>query len=335
MTQTPEGPVTAATVAITGSSGLIGTALVEALRERGTDVVRLTRGESSGSPDEGAESAGRGRVRSVTWDPTSKHLDASALDGVDAVVNLAGAGIGDRPWTPAYKRTLRDSRIDSTTTICAAIAEQADPPRLVSGSAIGYYGDRGNDVLTEDSGPGEGFLPDLCRDWEAATWQAQQAGASVTQVRTGLVLSREGGAIGRIWLLARLGLLGPLGNGRQFWPWITLHDHVRAILFLLDRPQIEGPVNLVGPHPTPQRDVMAALGKALHRPAVLPTPAIALRTLLGGFSAELLDSRRLLPTVLADHGFTFEHATTAVAMAWVADDGDGDDDDDDDKDVTS
>lgn len=317
MSSAPEGPVTAATVAITGSSGLIGTALVEALRERGTDVVRLTRGAGGSDGDEPAQ-GGRGGVRSITWDPAAHELAEDALDGVDAVVNLAGAGIADRPWTSGYKRTLRDSRVDSTTTLCSVIARQERPPRLLSGSAIGFYGDRGDDVLTEDSGPGEGFLPELCRDWEAATWQAEQAGASVAHLRTGLVLSREGGAIGRIWLLARLGLLGPLGSGRQFWPWITLHDHVRSILFLLDRPQIRGPVNLVGPHPTPQKEVMAALGKALHRPAVLPTPAIALRTMLGGFSAELLDSRRLLPAALAEHGFPFDHATPAAAMAWVA-----------------
>lgn len=325
----PPGPSKVTSVAITGSSGLIGTALVQALLERGTDVVRLTRAESAepadgaGRPDAGSQRATRrGTVRSAQWDPASRQLDPADLEGVDAVVNLAGAGVGDRPWTAGYRRTLRDSRLDSTTTLGTALAELPAAPRLLSGSAIGYYGDRGDDVLTEESGPGEGFLPELCRDWESATWQAEQAGCSVAHLRTGLVLSRQGGALGRIWWLGRLGLLGPLGSGQQFWPWITLHDHVRALLFLLDRPQIRGAVNLVGPHPTPQRDVMSALGKALHRPAVLPTPAIALRTMLGGFSSELLDSRRLLPAVLSDHGFFFEHASTAVAMAWVAE-GDG------------
>ncbi|MGL5851103.1 MAG: epimerase, partial [Phycicoccus sp.] len=206
-------------VAVTGSSGLIGSALVAALRERDDQVLRLVRRAPAG-PDE------------VRWDPASGALDPGVLDGVDAVVSLAGVGVGDRRWSPSYKRAILASRVDSTETLAAAVAATGRPLRMVCGSAVGFYGDRGEERLTEASPAGDGFLVDVVRAWEASAAPAVDAGAPVAFARTGLVMSPEGGAFGRLLRLARLGLAGPLGNGRQFWPWITLADEVRALLHL-------------------------------------------------------------------------------------------------------
>lgn len=321
-TPTPQEPGSR-TVAITGSSGMVGTALTDALITRGDRVLRLVRREPTPA-DELPEP-----ISEVQWAPGESDLDPAALDGVDTVVNLAGAGIGDKRWTDDYKALIRQSRIDSTTTISAAIAnlgaanERASdtvagqPPRLISGSAVGYYGDRGSEILTEHSGQGDGFLADVCRDWENATWPASEAGCSVALLRTGIVFSPDGGAMARLLPLAKLGLAGPLGSGRQYWPWITLHDHVRAILHLIDRPEITGPVNLSVPQADPQREVTSALGRALHRPAVLPAPGFALRIALGEFSADLLASQRMAPQVLIDTGFSFDHADLHTALTWV------------------
>ncbi|CAN5366081.1 TIGR01777 family oxidoreductase [soil metagenome] len=301
------------TVAITGSSGMIGSALSTALRDRGDFVVHVVRREpqAEGLPD---------GVREVRWDPDQQDFDADILEGVDAVVHLAGAGIGDHRWTSSYKETIRASRVDGTEAVAAAVASRPHV-RLVSGSAIGYYGNRGADVLTEESGLGEGFLAQVCRDWEAATWRARQAGASVALARTGIVLSPSGGAMGRMLPLAKFGLAGPLGSGKQFWAWITLHDHVRAMLFLVDYPDIAGPVNLTAPTPDAQVDVVKALGEELGRPAVLPAPTIALRVALGEMAGDILGSQRALPTVLTEAGFTWDHAELDTAMAWLTDQG--------------
>jgi uncharacterized protein (TIGR01777 family) len=291
-------------IAVTGSSGLIGTALVAALRERGDEVVRLVR-----RPPRSAEE--------VPWDPASRTLDPRVLDDVDGVVNLAGAGVGERRWSPAYKHEILASRVDSTTAVATAVAEADHPVRLVSGSAVGYYGDRGDEELTEPSPPGNDFLADVVLAWEAAVNPAVDAGASVAVVRTGIVLAREGGAMKPLLRLARLGLAGPLGSGRQFMPWITLPDEVGALLFLLDHPEVAGPVNLSAPEPARQRDISAALGAALHRPAVLPAPALALRLVLGEFASGILGGQRITGDVLRDSGYAFVHGDLEAAVRWL------------------
>lgn len=294
-------------IAITGSSGLIGTALTSALEERGDEVVKLVR--------RGATTANE-----ITWHPARGELDHTALHGVSAVVNLAGAGIGDKRWTAAYKRTLVDSRVDSTSTIVDALTRLGEPVRLVNGSAMGYYGDRGEETVDEESTPGSGFLVDLVTAWEAATAPAAAAGLRVAIARTGLVLSPGGGLMDRVLPLAKLGLGGPLGNGRQWWSWITLQDEVRALLHLIDHPEITGPVNLAVPAESAvrQRDAMHSLGHVLHRPSFAPAPAPALRIVLGELAGDALASTRMAPTVLQRSGFEWTYTDINHAMRYVA-----------------
>jgi uncharacterized protein (TIGR01777 family) len=291
-------------VAISGASGLIGSALSAFLRARGDDVVHLVRRRPS--PGE------------IGWDPTSRTLDPSDLSGLTAVVHLAGAGVGDHRWTPAYKHEILSSRVNGTATIATALADLGEAIALVSGSAIGVYGDRGERILTEDSAAGQGFLADVVRAWEAAASPAQKAGLRVVLARTGLVLSPHGGAMERVLPLARLGLAGPLGTGRQYWSWITLHDEVRALAHLIDQ-DLAGPVNLVSPQPLRQAEVMKALGTVLGRPALLPAPALALKVILGEFASDVLASDRILPSVLTASGFVFDHDTIERAMRWLVD----------------
>jgi uncharacterized protein (TIGR01777 family) len=286
-------------IAITGSSGMVGTALTAHLRARGDDVVRLVR-RAPQAPDE------------VAWDPPSRRLDPGVLAGVDAVVHLAGAGPSDHRWTPAYQRELLTSRVDGTTTVANALAALGAPVRLVSQSAIGWYGDRGEEVLSEDSGPGAGFVPEMVRAWEASAEPAREAGLSVAHPRTGLVMAANGGALERMTELARLGINGPLGSGRQWWSWVSLHDAVAALAHLVDHPEVTGPVNVVAPEPVRQREVARALGHALHRPAVLPAPAFGVRWVLGGFADEVLTSKRVSPSLLITSGFT--HRDTDLAQ---------------------
>jgi uncharacterized protein len=292
-------------VAITGASGLIGTALSAFLSERGDEVVHLVRRQPQTSHE-------------IGWDPASRTLDPGDLSGLSAVVHLAGAGVGDHRWTPAYKKEILASRVDGTATIATALAELGEPIALVSGSAIGAYGDRGEEVLTEESEMGQGFLADVVRAWEAATTPARDAGLRVVHARTGLVLAPGGGAMKRVLPLARLGLAGPLGTGRQYWSWITLHDEVRALAHLLDQ-DLLGPVNLVSTAPLRQAEIMKALGAQLGRPAVLPAPALALRVALGEFAGDVLASARILPSVLTASGFVFDHDTIESAMGWLVD----------------
>ncbi|HSP61169.1 MAG TPA: TIGR01777 family oxidoreductase, partial [Ornithinimicrobium sp.] len=306
------------TVAVTGASGLIGSALSQTLLGRGDQVVHLVRRAPRASGHPGLP----GGVAERAWQPGAD-LPAEVLDGVDAVVHLAGAGIGDKRWTASRKKLLVDSRVAGTGTIARAVAArpEGERPRLLSASAVGYYGDRDDDVLTESSDQGEGFLAGLCHDWEAGTWAAEQAGAPVAHLRTGIVLTRRSGALAKLMPLARLGLAGPLGGGDQFWSWITLHDHVRAMVFLLDHPTVTGPVNLTGPHPDTQADVVRALGQQLGRPAVVPVPSFAMHLVLGELAGEILYSQRALPTVLTGAGFAWHHPDLTSAMAWVGSEG--------------
>jgi uncharacterized protein (TIGR01777 family) len=291
-------------IAITGSTGLIGKALVRALRDEGLTVIRLVRRPASAEDE-------------VRWDPFGG-VDSGALEGVDGVVHLAGAGIGDHRWTEAYKREVRDSRVEGTRTLSRALARLSRRPAvLVAGSAVGYYGDTGDHAVDESAPEGEGFLPALCRDWEAAAQPAVDAGIRVVHPRSGVVLSREGGLLGKALPLFRLGLGGRLGSGRQWMSWISLTDQVAALRFLL-HDGLQGPVNLTAPEPVTNAAFTGAVGRALHRPARFIVPAPALRLALGGFADEgALISQRVLPDRLSKAGFTFRHPDIDTALAAV------------------
>lgn len=296
-------------IAVTGSTGLIGSALVPHLRSVGHDVVRLVR-RAPAAADE------------VRWDPRAGTVDLAGLAGVDGVVHLAGAGVGDHRWTDAYKREIRDSRVDGTRTIASAMASLDPRPRvLVSGSAIGWYGDTGDRAVDETAPAGQGFLADVVRDWEAAARPAAEAGIRVVHPRTGLVVSASGGAWQRMFPLFRLGLGGRLGSGRQYWSWISLRDEVCALQFLLEQDHLSGPVNLTGPAPVTNAQATSVTAAVLGRPALLPAPAFALTLVLGEFSSEVLGSARVIPQVLEQSGFVFQDSTlesavrTALAVA--------------------
>lgn len=289
-------------IAVTGASGLIGSALVPHLRARGDDVLRLVR-RTAVAPDE------------VQWDPVAGSVDLDALAGVDAVVHLAGAGVGDRRWTDDYKRTILDSRVDGTRTIVDAMTRLDPRPRaLVAGSAIGWYGDTGDRAVDESAPAGTGFLADVVRAWEAAADPAREAGIRVTHARTGLVVSSEGGAWQRLFPIFKAGLGGKLGSGRQYWSWISLRDEVAALTFLLDNEEIAGPVNLTGPQPVTNAEVTEVMGRVLRRPTVFTVPSFALKSVLGEFSSEVLGSTRVLPSVLTDAGFSWQDSTVESAI---------------------
>ncbi len=291
------------TVAITGASGLIGRALVQSLTADRWKVLRLVR-----RPPQSADE--------IRWNPGSD-LDPAALAGVDAVVNLAGAGVGDHRWTKRYKKQIRDSRVLGTGTIATAVARMATPVQvLINASAIGYYGDTGDREVDETAPPGTGFLAGVVQDWEAATAPARDAGIRTTMTRTGLVVSADGGAWARLLPLFRAGLGGRLGSGRQYWSFISLRDEVRALRYLMDC-GLSGPVNLTAPHAVTNAEVAAAMGRALHRPALLPAPAFALKAALGEFSVDVLSSARVRPKVLAADGFTWLDPTIDEAIATL------------------
>ncbi|MFF9686182.1 TIGR01777 family oxidoreductase [Streptomyces sp. NPDC014623] len=280
-------------IAVTGSTGLIGAALVRSLRADGHEVVRLVRRPAS-TADE------------VEWDPKRQYVDVAGLAGCDAVVHLAGAGVGDHRWTEAYKREIRDSRVLGTAAVAEAVASLDTPPKvLLSGSAIGFYGDTGDRAVDEDAPPGEGFLPSVCVEWEEATAPAEEAGVRTVHARTGLVVSRRGGAWGRLFPLFKAGLGGRLGNGRQYWSFIALHDHIAALRHILDTETLSGPVNLTGPSPVTNGQVTAAMGRVLRRPTLFTAPAPALKAALGDFAGDVLASQRVLPGQLLDSGFVF------------------------------
>lgn len=297
-------------IAVTGSTGLIGTALSRSLRADGHDIVRLVRRSSRDARR--YEDAGHARgdaqdpPSEVAWDPKGQYVDARGLSGCDAVVHLAGAGVGDRRWTPAYKKEIRDSRVLGTAAIADALASLDDPPRtLLVGTAIGYYGDTGDRAVDESAPPGRGFLPEVCQEWEEAASAAEEAGIRTVFARTGLVVARGGGAWGRLFPLFKAGLGGRLGDGSQYWSHIALHDHIAALRHLLDRQDLSGPFNLTAPEPVTNREVTAAMGRVLHRPAPFPVPAPVLRAALGEFAGDVLGSQRVVPRRLLDSGFGF------------------------------
>jgi len=301
------GTARAWTVAVTGASGLVGSALVTGLTSAGHRVVRVVRGAGAASV------AGQ---RLARWDPESGALEPSALAGADAVVHLAGESVAGGRWTEAKKRRIRSSRVDVTRRLAEALPRLERPPRLlVSASAVGYYGDRGSEILREDSAPGPGFLAEVCREWEAATDPAARAGIRVVRLRIGMVLSRRGGALGAMLTPFRLGAGGPVGSGVQWVSWIAIDDLVGAILHALATESLAGPVNAVAPEPVTNRELARTLGRVLRRPALLPLPAVAARLLFGQMADELLlASARVEPARLRASGFTFRHARLEDAL---------------------
>lgn len=289
-------------IAVAGSSGLIGTALVSALRAADHRVLRIVR-RAPANADE------------LRWNPDSGDFDPAGLDGVDAVVNMCGVGVADKRWSGAVKQSLRDSRIDPTEVITAAVIT-ADVPILINASAVGYYGDTGSLIVDESAPPGTGFLARLSADWEAATIPASDAGVRVVLARTGLVLSRSGGLLSKLRPLFALGLGGRLAGGRQYMPWISLEDEIRGLLFTIDNDTLTGPVNLTGPAPVTNSEFTAALGRAANRPTPWQVPGFALKTLLGEFAEEgLLGGQRAIPAALERAGFAFRHNTIGEALA--------------------
>lgn len=291
-------------VLVTGSTGLIGSALVPALAAAGHRPVRLVRTPPGPAGD------------AIWWDPSAGRIDGASIEGIGAVVHLAGAGIGDGRWTPARKAAILDSRVDGTGLLARTLAGLRRPPAtLLSGSAIGYYGDRGDEVLTEQSGRGDGFLADVTVAWEAATEPAVQAAIRVVHLRTGVVLSPGGGALAKLMPLFRLGLGGRLGTGRQWMSWISLDDEVGAIIHLLDQ-GATGPVNLTAPRPTTNTEFTRTLGRVLHRPAFAAVPRFGPRLVVGAELADalLFSSQRVLPQALEASGYTFRHAGLPEAI---------------------
>ena len=284
-------------IAITGASGLIGTALVGHLKSEGHTVQRFVR-RPVVAPDE------------IQWDPKTGYVDIEALRGVDAIIHLAGVGVGDKRWSKKYKSEILNSRLLGTTAIAHAVNE-VKPQVFISASAIGWYGESGNRAVVESDRVGDDFLAAVCREWEGAADLVTDV--RTVKIRTGLVLDPTGGALGRMLPLFRFGLGGKLGNGKQWWSWITLHDVIRAITFLLEN-GISGPVNLTSPNPVTNQEFTSALARAMHRPALFPAPAIALKIALGGFSSEILGSKKVVPQALTDAGFTWDypHITNAL-----------------------
>ncbi|WP_091664233.1 TIGR01777 family oxidoreductase [Micromonospora auratinigra] len=291
-------------ILMAGVSGFLGTRLVDRLTADGHQVTRLVR-RTPRSADE------------RRWNPSAAQLDPAVVAEADAVVNLAGAGVGDKRWNDEYKKLIRSSRVDSTTTLAITIAglPEADRPGvLLNSSAVGWYGNTGDRAVEEDAPAGEGFLADVCRVWEAATRPAEDAGVRVLRLRTGLPLHRDGGLLKPQLLPFRLGVGGKLGNGRQWLPWISMRDWLDAATFLLTRDELAGPVNLVGPAPVTNAEFTRELARQLHRPAIMPIPAPALKVVLGGFAHEALTSTRVLPAVLDRAGFRWTHPDLPGAL---------------------
>lgn len=306
-------------IAVTGSSGTIGSALVSALEARGDDVIRVVRREA--------------RAGEVSWDPAAGSIDAAGLEGMDAVVHLAAAGIGDERWTDEYKQLILDSRVDGTSLLARTLAALEAPPAVfVSQSAAGIYGDRGDDVLTEDSPRGPGFLADVVVAWESAAEPAIEAGIRTVLPRSGQVFSpvhdlspfaalTAPGSLQRLVPLFRLGLGGRLGSGKQWWSWISLPDQVRAMIFAIDTSALSGPVNFVSPEPVRNETFTKVLAEVLGKPAFLPVPAFGPKLVVGSELAETLvfESQRVTPPKLLDAGFEFLHPDLESALRAVLD----------------
>ena len=287
-------------IAVTGASGLIGSALVAQLKSDGHQVQKIVR-RPARTADE------------VSWNPIKGEIDLQSLEGVDAVFHLAGAGVGDKRWTSSYRSEILNSRLLGTTTIATA-CEQLQPDVFISASAIGYYGETGDRSVTETDRGGSDFLSIVCREWEAVANLAPSI--RTIKLRTGLVLDPTGGALGRMIPLFKFGLGGKLGSGKQWWSWITLHDQIRAMIFLMNS-KIEGAVNLTSPNPVTNQEFTAALAMALKRPAIFPAPAFALRAVLGGFSTEVLGSKKVTPKVLVDNKFEFDYPHVSSALTTL------------------
>ncbi len=292
-------------VLISGASGLIGTEVARQLREAGHEPIRLVR-RAALAPDE------------VFWNPTEGFITAGTIETIDAVVNMAGATTGKIPWTKTYKQEIVKSRIDSTRTLVNAISSASKRPKvLVSGSASGLYGDRGAELLSEESGKGTGFLSDLAFAWEQEALKAP-SDVRVVLARTTMVMSRKLGALGRLLPLLKLGVGGALGNGKQWWAWISVKDEAAAIIHLINTPTASGAFNLTAPEPATCSQIVKSLAKHLHRPAFLKVPAFAMKALIGEAAVELLlCSQNMVPTKLLATGFKFEHPTLDQASAWV------------------
>jgi len=289
-------------IAVTGASGLIGSALCAQLKSDGHQVIKIVR-RAARVADE------------VSWNPLKGEIDLAGLEGADAVFHLAGAGVGDKRWSAAYRSEILNSRLLGTTTIANA-CEQIQPEVFISASAIGYYGETGDRSVTETDRGGEDFLAIVCREWELVANQAPSV--RTVKLRTGLVLDPTGGALGRMLPIFKFGLGGKLGSGKQWWSWITLHDQIRAMIFLMNS-KIEGPVNITSPNPVTNQQFTAALARALKRPAFFPAPAFALRAALGGFSTEILGSKKVMPKVLLDNDFEFDYPHLLAALTELVD----------------
>lgn len=292
-------------VAITGASGLIGSALAASLIADGHDVLRLVRRPAAASDE-------------VQWDPIGGTVDLEALAGVDAVAHFAGAGVGDRRWTASYKRQIRNSRVIGTQTLARALTRLDPMPQvLVSGSAMGYYGQTGDTAVDESAPAGSGFLANVVVAWEASAAPASSAGIRVVHPRTGLVVAAHGGAWGRLWPLFRLGVGGRLGGGEQYWSFVSLRDEVRAIRRMLEDPAMSGAYNVTAPNPVTNREMTEAMADVVHRPAFAHVPSFAIKAALGEMSSEVLGSLRVLPARLEKAGFEFADPTIEDALAYA------------------
>ncbi len=294
-------------ILISGSSGFVGTALIESLRNDGHTVARLLRGNRE---------IPAGDVR---WDPVAGTIDLEAAEHSDALVNLGGENIGEKRWTTARKAELRSSRVNTTRSLVDAIAKLRNPPKVfISASATGYYGSRGDEQLTESSGPGNSFLADLSAEWEAAASRAQSRGIRVVIPRFGIILAAHGGALPRMLLPFKMGFGGRLGSGHQWMSWVTLNDVTCIVRYLITRTDLHGPVNVVAPNPVQNSEFTRTLARVLHRPAIFPAPEFALRLVLGEMAdGLLLGSQRVLPAKLADAGYEFRDAELTSALAYV------------------
>jgi len=300
-------------ILVSGSTGFLGTALIDTLEREGHTIVRLVR------PDTGHRDAGRDRAQTAVWDPVGGLFNAEAAEGADALVHLAGASIADGRWNAARKNLLRTSRIEATRHLMGALSKLKQPPlAIVASSAIGYYGDRGDEALAEDSAPGSDFLSALCRAWEAETARGAEFGARVVMLRFGIILAAHGGALPRMALPFKLGAGGKLGSGRQWMSWLTLAEVVGIIRFALANSGLSGPTNAVTPNPVQNSDFTDILAKTLHRPALFPAPAFALRLALGEMAdALLLVSQRVKPSRLEQTGYRFAQPELPAALAEV------------------